>query len=251
MLFAAPVSAQEPPELTAPVNDVANVIDPESEAAMDGLIRSLQRASGDVVVVAAVDTIAPYADIREYAVEMFENRGRGIGQRGRDNGVLVLLAVADRQVWIEVGYDLEEFITDGFAGETSRQVMAPFFRRGEYGAGLFAGVSRIVGRVAERRNVTLQDVPRDAVPSTPGIGSAPMLVVALFVLFALLNAVAGRTRGRRRFGQRWGDPMGGWHSGVGPFGGGFGGFGRGGGFGGGFGGFGGGRSGGGGGGARW
>jgi uncharacterized protein len=251
VLLASAAPAQELPELTAPVNDFAKVIDPESEAAMDARIRSLQRASGDVVVVATVDTIAPHADIREYAVEMFENRGRGIGQRGRDNGLLVVLAVADRQVWVEVGYDLEEFITDGFAGETSRQVMAPLFRRGEYGAGLLAGVSRLVGRIAERRNVTLQDVPRDAVPSTPEIGSAEMVLLGLFVLFALISAIAGRTRGRRRFGRRWGGPIGGWHSGVGPFGGGFGGFGGRGGFGGGFGGFGGGRSGGGGGGARW
>lgn len=250
-LISAHAWAQELPELTAPVNDFANVIDPESEAAMDALIRSLQRASGDVVVVAAIETIAPYADIREYAVALFENRGRGIGQRGRDNGLLIVLAVNDRQVWIEVGYDLEAFITDGFAGETSRQVMAPEFRRGAYGPGLLAGVSRSVGRIAERRNVTLQDIPRDAVPRTPEIGSAEMLVVALFVLFLVLNAVAGRIHGRERFRRRWGGPIGGWHSGVGPFGGAFGGFGRGGGFGGGFGGFGGGRSGGGGGGARW
>lgn len=251
LLTGAGASARQLPELTAPVNDFASVVDAESAAAMDALIRSLERASGDVVVVATVETIAPYGDIREYAVELFENQGRGIGQRGRDNGLLVLLAVADRQIWIEVGYGLEEFITDGFAGETSRQLMAPEVRRGAYGAGLLAGVSRIVGRIAERRNVTLQDGPPDAVPSGTEIGSAEMLVVALFVLVLLLNAVAGGLRGRRRFRRRWGGPIGGWHSGVGPFGGGLGGFGRGGGFGGGFGGFGGGRSGGGGGGARW
>jgi len=243
LLTGTPGRAQAPPELTVPVNDFADVIDASSETAMDALIRSLQRASGDVVVVAAVETIAPYADIREYAVEMFENRGRGIGQRGRDNGLLVVLAVRDRQVWIEVGYDLEEFIPDGFAGETSRQQMAPAFRRGDYGAGLLAGVTRIITRIAERRNVVLQDVPRDAISSAPEVGSAEALIAALFVLLLVLNALAARVHGRRR----WGGPAGGWHSGVGPFGGGFG---RGG-FGGGFGGFGGGRSGGGGGGARW
>ena len=63
---------------------------------------------------------------------------------------------------MEVGYDLEEFITDGFAGEVSREQMAPEFRRGDYGAGLLAGVSRIVDRIAERRNVTLQGLPAAA-----------------------------------------------------------------------------------------
>ena len=148
LLVAAAAATQElPPELTRPVNDFASVIDPQSEQNMEALIRSLQQASGDVVVVATVQTFKPYGDIREYAVKMFENHGRGIGQRGKDNGVLILLAVNDRQVWIEVGYDLEQFVTDGFAGETSRQYMAPEFRQGNYGPGLQAGLSRIVARI--------------------------------------------------------------------------------------------------------
>jgi len=256
--FVAAVGGQEPPpELTRPVNDFAGVIDPQSAADLDALIRSLQQASGDVVVVAAIRTFQPYGDIREYAVEMFENRGRGIGEAGRDNGLLVLLAVEDRQVWVEVGYDLEEFITDGFAGETSREYMAPEFRRGEYGRGLAAGVSRIVERVAERRNVTLQGAPAPPPRRERDDDRGGSFIFGLFMLFLVLNAIAGRTRRRRR--GLWGMAPWIWHSGVGPFGrglgGGFrgGGFGGGGfgGFGGGFGGFGGGRSGGGGGGASW
>jgi uncharacterized protein len=256
---AAPLVAyaqEPPPELTQPVNDFAHVVDDASARAMESLIRSLQQATGDVVVVATVDSFAPYGDIREYAVKMFENRGRGIGERGRDNGLLVLLAVKDRQVRVEVGYELEQFITDGFSGQTSREDMAPFFRRGDYGAGLHAGVERIVNRIAEGRNVTLQGVrPQRRQAARPESGGS--LTVLLFVVFIVINLIAGRVRSRRRFGGRWGGGWGGggWSSGVGPFGGGFGGgFGRGGGFGGGFGGFGGfggGRSGGGGGGASW
>jgi uncharacterized protein len=251
LTMAAPATGQElPPELTQPVNDFAHVIDAQSAQTMEALIRSLQQASGDVVVVATVPTFKPYGDIREYAVKMFENHGRGIGQRGRDNGVLILLAVNDRQVWIEVGYDLEQFITDGFAGETSRQYMAPQFRQGAYGPGLLAGVSRIVARIAQGRNVVLQGV-RPERDSAPNVGSGGYVIFALLILFILLSVI-GRTRRRRRFGG-WGTGgWSGWNSGVGPFGGGYGGFGGGGGgFGGGFGGFGGGRSGGGGGGAGW
>jgi uncharacterized protein len=256
-LFCAssPLAAQEDiPELTQPVNDFANVIDAESERQMEALIRSLQQASGDVVVVATVPTFQPYGDIREYAVKMFENHGRGIGERGKDNGLLVLLAVSDRQVWTEVGYDLEQFITDGYAGETARQYMIPEFRNGRYGAGLLAGVSRIIGRIAERRQVTLEGVRLQPQRPAPNVGSGGSVLLALFVLFILLSALR---RGGRRRRRRW-------YSGVGPFGGGFGGglgggfgggFGGGGfgggGFGGGFGGFGGGRSGGGGGGGSW
>ncbi len=254
--LSAVVYAQPaPPQLTEPVNDFANVIDPQSKAALDALIRSLQQASGDVVVVATVDTFQPYASIDEYAVKMFENGGRGVGQRGKDNGLLVVLAVQDRRVRVEVGYDLEQFITDGFAGQVSREAMAPEFAQGRYGPGLLAGVSQIIGRIAERRNVTLQGVPPVRRQQRRDDGFNGSWIFTLFVLFIIFNGIIGRLRRRRR---RWGGPFGGWSSGVGPFGGGFGGGGfgggfggGGGGFGGGFGGFGGGRSGGGGGGAGW
>jgi uncharacterized protein len=259
IFVAGAATAQDLPELTQPVNDFANVIDPESERAMESLILSLQRATGDVVVVATVDTIAPFADIRELALKLFENHGRGIGQKGKDNGVLVVLAVKDRDVQIEVGYDLEQFITDGFAGQTSRQDMAPEFRQGRYGAGLLAGVSRLISRIAEGRNVTLQGVPRERRRDLQPVGgSGTTLLIGLFMAIIVLRvisgilSVAGIGTTRRRYHHRWGgSPWSGWHSGVGPFGGG--GFGgrSGGGFGGGFGGFGGGRSGGGGGGASW
>ena len=259
-----------PPELTRPVNDFAGVIDAESARQMESLIRSLEQMTGDVVVVATIETFAPYADIREYATKMFENHGRGIGQLDKaqprkdgpvrqDNGLLVLIAVKDRGAWIEVGYDLEQFITDGFAGETTRQVMAPEFKRGAYGAGLLAGVSRVIGRIGEGRNVTLDGVQAPTRSRRRGrnTGWGGNLSGTLFVLFIVINIIAGRVRRRR--GRRWGGG-GGWSSGVGPFGGGFGGFGGGfggfgggggGGGGGGFGGFGGGRSGGGGGGGSW
>jgi len=240
-----------PPELTQPVNDFAHVIDSASAKELDSLIRSLQQTTGDVVVVATIDTFAPYGTIDEYAVKMFENHGRGIGERGRDNGLLVLVAIRERRIKFEVGYELEEFITDGFSGQTTREDMAPSFRRGEYGEGILAGTQRVIGRIAQGRNVTLQGVRPERRRGAPQSGSGGSWIVALFVLFMIINVIAGRMRGRRRFRGGWGGG-GGWSSGIGPFGGGFGGgFGRGGGFGGGFGGFGGGRSGGGGGGGSW
>ncbi len=248
---AAPQAA--PPTLTQPVNDFAGVIDQSDAAEMERRIRALQAASGDIVAVATVRTFQPdYGDINEYAVKMFENGGRGIGEKGKDNGLLIVVAVDDRKVKIEVGYDLEQFVTDGFAGETIRTVITPEFRNGNYGAGLLAGTTRIINRIAEGRGVTLQDVPQTARRERQGgpFSFVPILVmIALFILFSR----GGRGRGGRR--HYWGGgPWSGWSSGVGPFGGGrfgggFGGGGFGGGFGGGgggFGGFGGGRSGGGG-----
>ena len=251
--IATLVAADSLPSLTAPVNDFAHVIDPSSAAEMDRMIRALQAATGDVVVVATVPTVEPYADIREYAVKLFENQGRGIGEKGKDNGLLILLALKERRVRIEVGYGLEQWITDGFSGETSRDVMSPEFRNGRYGPGLLAGTERIIGRIAQGRNVTLQGV-RAPQPLRREPEGTPMPVWAIILIFIIVLVVSRIGGGPGRRSRYWGGgPWSGWSSGVGPFGGGWGGGfgGGGGGFGGGFGGFGGGRSGGGGGGASW
>ena len=243
------------PALTQPVNDFANVIDAENAAAIDKVARALKAASGDVVVVATVPDIDGYGDIREYANTLFENHGLGIGGKGEDNGLLIVLALKERQVWVEVGYDLDQWITDGFAGETSRLVMVPSFRTGDYGSGLRAGATRIVGRIAQGRHVTLPDVPLPSEVEAPADSPMPFTVMMLLFFAVMMISRIGR---RQRQGIRqWGrGGWSGWSSGVGPFGGGWGGpfgggGGGGGGFGGGFGGFGGGRSGGGGGGGRW
>lgn len=243
-----------PPELTQPVNDFAGVIGPDEAQTLDTLIRALKAATGDVIVVATVDTYQPYADLPSYAVKMFENGGRGIGTRKEDGGMLVVLAVNDRQVRVEVGYGLEGFVTDGFAGEVSRDTMVPFFRRGDYGGGLAAGTRRLAERIAEGRGVEV-DFGAPVAPEAPARRGSPgrslLFLLALFLLSQLFGGGGGRGHRRR------------WSSGVGPFIGGAtwgatwggGGWGGGGGFGGGggggFGGFGGGRSGGGGGGAGW
>lgn len=238
-----------PPELTSPVNDFANVIDAASEAEIERRVLELKKATGDVVVVAAIDTFQPYADAAEYAVRMFENRGRGIGDKGKDNGLLVLLAVKDRRVQVEVGYDLEQFVTDGYASEVSRNDMAPSFARGEYGAGLQAGVTRLIGRIAQGRGATLSGVPMAPPQRGNEITLGPWVIIAIIIIIVLMNGGGGRRSRMRRGGHWGGGGWSGWNSGVGPFGGG----GRigGGGFGGGFGGFGGGRSGGGGGSGSW
>jgi uncharacterized protein len=258
LLLWIPARAADPlPELTAPVNDFAKVVDADSASAIDRMIRTLQAATGDVVVVATVPTIEPYGDIREYAVKMFANNGKGIGQKDKKNGLLILLALKERRLWVEVGYDLEQFVTDGFAGETSREVMSPYFRNGQYGQGLRAGTERIIGRIAQGRGVTLEGVRVPQQSSRRGGSSIPgWLPIAIFIVILIISRIGGGGGRRSRFGG------GGWSSGIGPFGGGFGGGfggfgggygggGGGGGFGGGFGGFGGGSSGGGGGGSSW
>jgi uncharacterized protein len=245
VVFAQP----PPPALTDTVNDFANVIDSSSRAELDRRIRALRGATGDTLVVATVPTYQPYGSIDEYAVKIFENGGRGIGDKGKDNGLLIVVAVQDRKVRIEVGYDLEQFIPDGFAGETIRQAITPAFRAGQYGPGLLAGATRLINRIAQQRGVTIPDVPVERT-SRSSTRRFPFVLIFWIIVAIIIISRSNRGGPRRYWG---GGPWSGWTGGVGGFGGGgfggtMGGFGGGGGGfgGGGFGGFGGGGSGGGG-----
>lgn len=237
------------PDLREPVHDLAGVIDAEPRAALDRLSRSLQQATGDAIVVLTVPTYKPtFGDIREFANEAFENHGRGIGDKEKDNGLLMVLAVNDREVYTEVGYGLEGAITDGYAGSTAREVMLPHFRNGDFGNGLLAGARQFAGRIAEERGITIEGLPAPSagpVTADDGQWKIFLLILAFIVLSQFFGG--GRRRGRR---VHWGGgTWSGWGTGHTWGGGGFGGGGWSG--GGGFGGFGGGGSGGGGGGASW
>ncbi len=179
--------AQPLPALSGPVNDFGAVIDAGSAAELDRRIRSLEKATGDAVVVATVKTVAPFANVEEYAVRLFEKAG--IGQRGQDNGVLILLAVAERRVRIEVGYGLEEFIPDGFAGEVIRRAMLPAFRESRFGEGLLDGTTRVIQRIAERRGKPLADLPVEE-PAEENEGPPVMgLVIALILALVIISAI--------------------------------------------------------------
>jgi uncharacterized protein len=240
-------AAQSLPTLTGPVNDFAHVLSQDESDVLDRRIRALLANSPkkDAVVVVTVESFAPYASIEEYAVKLFEKSGPG--QKKVDNGILIVLARTDRKVRIEVGYDLEEFVTDGFSGETIRQFMLPQFRRGAYGAGLVAGTTRVIQRIADARGITLTELPPP--PPERSRGLSVGTIILIFVILIIVSRIFRRIGGPPSMGGRIyrGGPWSGWSGGVGGFGGGFGGFGGGGGGGGGgFGGFGGGSSGGGG-----
>ena len=114
-LSLSTLAAQQLPKPVGYVNDFAGVIDQNSKARMDSLIRILKEKTGVEIAVVTVDTIAPSASIEDYSIRLAEQWG--IGKKGEDTGILLLLAMGERRVRIEVGYGLEGIIPDGLAGE--------------------------------------------------------------------------------------------------------------------------------------
>jgi uncharacterized protein len=221
------------PQTNVPVNDYAEVIPPEYEARMDKLARALWDKTETALVVATFRDVGGESP-RIFANKLYE--AWGIGKSGEDKGILLLVAVKERQVTFETGYGVEGILPDAKMGDILDQYVVPFLRRDEYGEGLLNGMAAVAQVVAQNAGVRLdldRYAPRAAVQPKARrvVGLLPLL---FFVLFIILGLV-GRGRGLFPFFFFPWIFMGG---GRGP--------GIGGGFGGGFGGFGGGMSGGGG-----
>lgn len=122
------------------VNDFAGVISGEYNTKLTLLIRELEEKTSTEIAVVTVGSIAPY-DEKEYARLLFDNWKPG--KKGKDNGVLVLLAIKERRWRIETGYGVEGALPDGLCGDIGRNYMVPYFKTGQYGEGLYLGVVQI------------------------------------------------------------------------------------------------------------
>jgi uncharacterized protein len=234
------------PELGAPrayVTDDAGILSAREELSLDRYLGKIERELGSQFALVTIATAQPRT-IEEVAVELFADWG--IGGAKADEGLLLLVAVTDRKVRFEVGYGLEGVLPDGRVGGIIRERITPDFRRGDYAAGLEAGLVEAARFVAESKGLP-PPLPDDRpAPRKRRPASVPLIVI-LVVLFMVVSLIMGSIngggggRGRRRRRSGW-EPF---ILGSGWGGGGFGGGSSGGG-GGGFGGFGGGMSGGGG-----
>jgi uncharacterized protein len=155
VLLAGPLRAQKLPDPVGFVNDFAGVIDSNSSAEMEAIARALQQKTGAEIAVVTVNSIEPYGSIDEYSIELATTWG--VGKKGEDTGILLLLAMQERRIKLEVGYGLEGVIPDGLAGEIIDQSILPPLKAGAYGTGMLKGVEAIAGIIAREYDVELGD----------------------------------------------------------------------------------------------
>ena len=248
--------AAQAEEVTIPqpqgfVSDFARIIDPQARRQLTNIIRELQEKTGAEIAVVTVESTQPLTTF-DYAIKIAETWQPGA--KGKDNGVVFLVASKDRKMFITTGYGVEGMLPDGKVGAIQDQYIVPAFKQGNYSQGILSGTQAIAQEIAQGYGVTLTGIPtqRRRNHDEP---IDPLFLVLLFIfLFLVLSSFARRNRhqGNHYGGGRYHDGgYGGWGFGNGGFGGSGGGFGGFGGGGGDFGGFGGGESGGGGAGRDW
>jgi uncharacterized protein len=234
---------------TGYVTDLAGVIAPDTKTQLEALCTEVEQKTGAQIAVVTVHSIGNQS-IEDYAADLYKQLG--VGDKQNSRGVLILVALGERQERVEVGYGLEPVITDSRSGVVG-DAMVPLLRQGDYSGAVLTATSQLANYIAADRGVTLTAVPAQppasvAPPSSDGSGSSGIWIFLgiILVFYLISRAGAGRRSGFLGGVAWWILPMlfggggGSGSSGGGYSGGGFGGSG------GGFGGFGGGMSGGGG-----
>ena len=191
-LGAAP-GAPAFPKPTGYVNDFAHLLEPAARESLEQRLVQYDRVTGNQIAIAIFPDLGG-VPINEFASRLEE--AWKVGRRGKDNGLLLLIGVKERQIRIEVGYGLESKVTDGDAGAIIRTILAPAFRAGRYADGLNAAVGELMrlagGSPAGGVTPTGGPRPRGVVARTPLW--APL---ALFLAFVGLTLLASRNAGPR------------------------------------------------------
>jgi uncharacterized protein len=202
------------PALTGRVVDDANVIAPQARTSLEAKLKDLEDKSGIQLVVATVPSLDDQ-DVESYANGLF--RAWKLGEKQKNNGVLLLVAPRERKVRIEVGYGLEGTLTDAISKLIITNAVVPRFKANDYAGGIDRGVDDIIA-VLTTDSADWQARPHLRVDDQPSLVDAagPLLVLIIFaILFLTMVHNARNSGGRivRRGGNTifipWAGPFGG------------------------------------------
>jgi|AntRauTorckE6833_2_1112554.scaffolds.fasta_scaffold04003_5 uncharacterized protein len=218
------------PELSGRVVDTAGMLSPNTESQLTQMLQAHEQGTTEQVVVVTLPELQGYA-IEDFGYQL--GRHWGIGQKGEDNGALLIVAQQERKIRIEVGYGLEGRLTDAASATIINQIMTPAFKQGQFEQGVLNGAAAMVK--------VLGGEPLAAPGRTVGDGREKPNLSLASLLFIIMMAViyfigGGRGRGGRGGAALLGGALlgasmggrGGGGFGGGGFGGGGGGFGGGG-----------------------
>jgi uncharacterized protein len=208
-------------------------VDPQSRAALESYCGQLERSTGVQMALVTLPSLDgnPIEDVSNNLFRQW-----GVGKKGKDEGIMLLLAVQDHRDRMEIGYGLEPILPDGFDGSILRAIQ-PLLRQGEYSQAMISAVAQISAAIDRAKGVTPQNAepPRRVreAPRSEGL-PWPLILIGIVVLLFLFRGggggglltglILGNLLGR---GERGGGDWGGGGFGGGGGGGGFGGFGGG------------------------
>jgi uncharacterized protein len=193
LLFPARLPALEAPQLTGRVNDLARMLSPETQRLLDQKLAAFERETSNQVVVLVIPSLQG-DDIDQFSIRVAD--AWKIGQKGRDNGVLLVIAQAERKVRIEVGLGLQGVLPDITAGRIIREVMRPYLKSGNYDQGITAGVDSIIAATkGEFRGTGQPPQKQGAKKSSPSFITMLLGAVVAIAVLGLFSRYLGGAAG--------------------------------------------------------
>src|SRR5918995_237700 len=187
-------AGREFPPLTGRVNDRAGLLSERDQKELDAALARFEAETTDQIVVATLESLQGLS-IEEYGYQL--GRHWGIGQEGKDNGALLIVAPEEREVRIEVGYGLEGELTDAQSRTIIETRILPYFREGDFATGIKAGVAAMIETLGGSYDPALPPVQigeSDRAPSP-----FPLAIALPIIVMIVLNRLFGRRRrGRYR-----------------------------------------------------
>ena len=187
-LAMPPAAALPPfPALSGPVVDAAHLLPANVFQSLSQRLAAYSKKTGTQLVVVTLPTLKGYP-IAEYGYQL--GRHWGIGQKGKNNGVLLIVDAGEKRLRIEVGYGLEGSLTDAASFEIIHDVIVPRFKKGDYAGGIVAGTNAILTVLGDHAAAAQQQQVREQ-STTGGL----MLLMILFVLLPLVARMFSGGRG--------------------------------------------------------
>ncbi|MCF7793031.1 MAG: TPM domain-containing protein [Candidatus Cloacimonetes bacterium] len=227
ILVISQLTALKVPSLKGRINDYAGILNSQEERNLESYLTQFENRSSIQIAVLTIKSLEG-ENLESYSIKVADEWK--IGQPGEDNGVILLVAIQEKKLRIEVGYGLEGYLTDAKSGYIIRNYITPYFKKGEFYNGVAAGVQAITGVLTDELKITDQQIAQSEKEEN-GRAQIPFgLLIFLFMIF--FGGFGRRRRGGLFTALFLGSVLGGGRGRSG--GGGFGGFsGGGGGFGGG------------------
>lgn len=171
------------------ISDFAGVVDASAKARMETYCAEVEQSTGAQMALVTISSLEG-EPIEAVARSIF--RAWGVGRKGKNDGILLLIAVGDRRTRLEVGYGLEPIVPDGLAGAILGE-MRPALRKGDYGDALMAAAQTIGGAVAQARHVTIQaQLPRRVRPHAGDSIPWPLIIGGVLLAGWLMRAGGAR-----------------------------------------------------------
>ncbi len=192
-----PVFSLEVPKLVNPVTDLAGIISSDQESALNAYLHQMSAGSAIQMAVLTIPSLEGEV-LENYSIKVVDKWG--LGDVDTDMGALLLVALDEREIRIEVGYGLEAFLTDAESGQIIRNVIAPYFQSGDYGTGIMAGIQTMSEVVLSESGIEVQEPLVSVQNRSRESSSFPIEAFLPFIFFiiSMIFSLASRgSRGRR------------------------------------------------------